>query len=105
MVSLIRDGNFTPSEVRESVMLASIIEAETRVHDYVGVTIPHTEELEAALQTIFKVTEKLRREHQTVNDELLEACKRFVWKCDNGLARSSESYKQMVEAIAKAEGK
>jgi hypothetical protein len=36
---------------------------------------------------------------------LLAACKRFVEKCDNGLARSVESYAQMKDAIAVAEGK
>ena len=37
--------------------------------------------------------------------ELLEACKEFVRKVECGEARSTRSYKQMKEAIAKAEGK
>ena len=37
--------------------------------------------------------------------DLFEACKEFVRKVDCGEARSKRSYKQMKEAIAKAEGK
>jgi hypothetical protein len=34
--------------------------------------------------------------------DLLEACQRFVDKCDTGRARSVESYSQMKAAIEKA---
>ena len=37
--------------------------------------------------------------------DLYEACKEFVRKVDCGEARSKRSYKQMKEALAKAEGK
>lgn len=36
--------------------------------------------------------------------QLLAACERFVWKCENGQARSKESYTQMKAAIDKAMG-
>lgn len=36
--------------------------------------------------------------------DLLKACERFVWKCENGYARSRESYGEMKKAIAKAKG-
>ena len=35
---------------------------------------------------------------------LLEACERFVWKVENDLAQSRESYSQMKSAIALAKG-
>jgi len=57
--SLIREGQFTPSEIREAAILASIIDAETRVRT--TITIPHTEELERSLQMIHKVTEEYKR--------------------------------------------
>ena len=36
--------------------------------------------------------------------DLLAACEHFVWKCENGMARSKESYGQMKAAIDKAKG-
>lgn len=50
MVSSIKDCQFTPSEMREAAMLASIIYEENRVRTYVNVQ--NTHHLEEALKTL-----------------------------------------------------
>jgi len=58
-VALIRESQFTPSEIREASILASIIDAENKVN--VTVNMSYTKELEKSLQMIHNVTSKVQK--------------------------------------------
>lgn len=58
IVGVLKQEQFTPSEVREATILASIIHEEERVKPNIGVTIRHTQELENALHVIEKAREE-----------------------------------------------
>lgn len=53
---MLRQGKFSPSEVREATILASIIHEEERVK--LTISLPYTKELEDALNFIHKSVEE-----------------------------------------------